>query len=113
MPPSTYPGTVCHRILTPLPHVLTTLPHPCPAGDTFPCPQGEKSFFLQPGERLQAGIQDVFVLSEDEGLLLQALQTVKDTNEVTQRTPRLAGSPGGTWEKLGVQGAWDDCGNQE
>ncbi|KFU88831.1 Major vault protein, partial [Chaetura pelagica] len=44
--------------------------------------KGEKSFFLQPGERLQAGIEDVYVLSEDEGLLLQALQTIKDTDEV-------------------------------
>ncbi|NXG84333.1 MVP protein, partial [Stercorarius parasiticus] len=49
--------------------------------------KGEKSFFLQPGERLQAGIQDVYVLSEDEGLLLQALQTIKDTNEVARGTP--------------------------
>lgn len=96
-----------------LPRVLTTLPRPCPAGDTFPHPQGERSFFLQPGERLQDGIQDVFVLSEDEGLLLQALQTIKDTSEVTQGAPRLTGSPGGTWEKLGVQGAWDARGNQE
>lgn len=105
--------TVSHCIPMPLPRVLTTLPRPCPAGDTFPRPQGERSFFLQPGERLQDGIQDVFVLSEDEGLLLQALQTIKDTSEVTQGAPRLTGSPGGTWEKLGVQGAWDARGNQE
>lgn len=58
------------------------------------CPQGEKSFFLQLGEWLQAGIQDVYVLSEDEGLLLQALQTIKDTNEVAQGTPGVSGSPG-------------------
>ncbi|XP_051497520.1 major vault protein isoform X3 [Apus apus] len=50
--------------------------------------KGEKSFFLQPGERLQAGIEDVYVLSEDEGLLLQALQTIKDTDEGTEVTRR-------------------------
>ncbi|XP_009882003.1 PREDICTED: major vault protein [Charadrius vociferus] len=53
--------------------------------------KGEKSFFLQPGERLQAGIQDVYVLSEDEGLLLQALQTIKDTNEEGTEVTRRAG----------------------
>lgn len=88
----------------PLPHVPTGFPYLCPAGNISPCLQGEKSFFLQPGERLQAGIQDVYVLSEDEGLLLQALQTIKDTNEVAQGTPGVSGSPGGTWEKLGGEG---------
>ncbi|NWR76967.1 MVP protein, partial [Centropus unirufus] len=53
--------------------------------------KGEKSFFLQPGERLQAGIQDVYVLSEDEGLLLQALQTIKDINEEGTEVTRRAG----------------------
>ncbi|POI30222.1 hypothetical protein CIB84_006028 [Bambusicola thoracicus] len=53
--------------------------------------KGEKSFFLQPGERLQAGIQDVYVLSEDEGLLLQALQTIKDTDEDGTEVIRRAG----------------------
>uniref|UniRef100_A0A8C9T0Q9 Major vault protein n=1 Tax=Scleropages formosus TaxID=113540 RepID=A0A8C9T0Q9_SCLFO len=33
--------------------------------------KGEKSFFLQPGEHLEQGIQDVYVLSEEEGLGLQ------------------------------------------
>ncbi|XP_074023205.1 LOW QUALITY PROTEIN: major vault protein, partial [Numenius arquata] len=53
--------------------------------------KGEKSFFLQPGERLQAGIQDVYVLSEDEGLLLQALQAVKDTDQEGREVTRRAG----------------------
>lgn len=69
----------------------------------FLYPQGEKSFFLQPGERLQAGIQDVYVLSEDEGLLLQALQTIKDTDEVIQETLKLIASLGGNW---GFWGEW-------
>ena len=28
--------------------------------------KGEKSFFLQPGEKLEKGIQDIYVLGEDE-----------------------------------------------
>ncbi|XP_037669514.1 major vault protein isoform X2 [Choloepus didactylus] len=40
--------------------------------------KGEKSFFLQPGERLEQGIQDVYVLSEQQGLLLRALQPLKE-----------------------------------
>ncbi|XP_001368214.2 major vault protein [Monodelphis domestica] len=40
--------------------------------------KGEKSFFLQPGESLEQGIQQVFVLSEDEGLLLRALQPLTE-----------------------------------
>lgn len=40
--------------------------------------KGEKSFFLQPGERLERGIQDVYVLSEQQGLLLKALQPLEE-----------------------------------
>lgn len=36
--------------------------------------KGEKSFFLQPGEKLENGIQDVYVLSEDEGLIVRCLE---------------------------------------
>ncbi|XP_028908172.1 major vault protein [Ornithorhynchus anatinus] len=39
--------------------------------------KGEKSFFLQPGESLERGIQEVYVLSEEEGLLLRALQALE------------------------------------
>ncbi|XP_068779312.1 major vault protein [Struthio camelus] len=53
--------------------------------------KGEKSFFLQPGERLQAGIQDVYVLAEDEGLLLQALQTLTHPDEEGTEVRRRAG----------------------
>uniref|UniRef100_I3LYN6 Major vault protein n=1 Tax=Ictidomys tridecemlineatus TaxID=43179 RepID=I3LYN6_ICTTR len=42
---------------------------------------GEKSFFLQPGERLERGIQDVYVLSEQQGLLLRALQSLEEGEE--------------------------------
>jgi hypothetical protein len=36
--------------------------------------QGERSFFLQPGEHLEEGIQDVYILSEEEGLVLRAVE---------------------------------------
>lgn len=47
--------------------------------------QGERSFFLQPGEHLEQGIQDVYVLSEEEGLVLRAVEAFNDT-EVSPQT---------------------------
>eukprot|EP00117_Sycon_ciliatum_P000910 scpid34518/ scgid6797/ Major vault protein len=49
--------------------------------------KGEKSFFLLPGEKLQRGIQDVFILGEDEGLILRATEGFTDAIESTQRRP--------------------------
>ncbi|KAL7378194.1 hypothetical protein ABVT39_010054 [Epinephelus coioides] len=43
--------------------------------------KGERSFFLQPGEQLEQGIQDVYVLSEEEGLVLRAVEAFTDTEE--------------------------------
>ncbi|KAK5855737.1 hypothetical protein PBY51_007383 [Eleginops maclovinus] len=43
--------------------------------------KGERSFFLQPGEQLEQGIQDVYVLSEQEGLVLRAVEAFNDTQE--------------------------------
>ena len=40
--------------------------------------KGEKSFFLMPGERLEKGIQNVYVLGEDEGIILRATEGFKD-----------------------------------
>jgi major vault protein len=40
--------------------------------------KGECTFFLQPGERLEAGIQNVIVLGEEEALLLRARQPFVD-----------------------------------
>jgi len=40
--------------------------------------EGEFSFFLQPGERLESGIQNIHVLGEEEALLLRARQLFKD-----------------------------------
>ena len=37
--------------------------------------QGPRSFFLQPGEEIISGIQKVFILGEDEALLLRAEET--------------------------------------
>jgi len=50
---------------------------------------GEQSFFLQPGERLEAGIQSVHVLESDEALLLRAREQFVD-GETTR-------SPGDRW----------------
>ncbi|TSK77109.1 Major vault protein [Bagarius yarrelli] len=46
--------------------------------------KGECSFFLRPGERLENGIQDVFVLSEEEGLVLRAVEAFIDTEALEQ-----------------------------
>jgi major vault protein len=40
--------------------------------------KGDASFFLKPGERLEAGIQNVYVLSEEESLLLSVKQNYTD-----------------------------------
>ncbi|XP_013360227.1 PREDICTED: major vault protein isoform X1 [Chinchilla lanigera] len=52
--------------------------------------KGEKSFFLQPGEKLERGIQDVYVLSEQQGLLLRALQSLEEGEE-GEEGPHQAG----------------------
>ena len=44
--------------------------------------KGEKSFFLMPGEKLEKGIQNVYILGEDEGLILKAIETFKDADTV-------------------------------
>ena len=41
-------------------------------------PQGEKSFFLQPGESFEKGIQDVYILGEDEALICKANEAFVD-----------------------------------
>ncbi|XP_039979955.1 major vault protein isoform X2 [Xiphias gladius] len=46
--------------------------------------KGERSFFLQPGECLEQGTQDVYVLSEEEGLVLRAVEAFNDTEEVAE-----------------------------
>ncbi|XP_015912405.1 major vault protein isoform X2 [Parasteatoda tepidariorum] len=55
--------------------------------------KGEKSFFMKPGERLESGIQDVHVLSENEGLVLKAREAFLDNSE----TPAINRKPGDRW----------------
>ena len=45
--------------------------------------KGEKSFFLMPGEKLEKGIQNVYVLGEDEGLILKASENFTDQDTVS------------------------------
>ena len=40
--------------------------------------EGPRSFFLQPGEEIDGGIQKVYILGEDEALLLRAEETHKE-----------------------------------
>ncbi|KAL5016265.1 hypothetical protein ScPMuIL_005854 [Solemya velum] len=49
--------------------------------------KGERSFFLMPGERLERGIQNVYVLGEDEGLILKATETFQDEEDDIARKP--------------------------
>jgi len=51
--------------------------------------KGERSFFLLPGERLEAGIQNVHVLESGESLLLRAREQFQDGAEVRK--------PGDRW----------------
>jgi len=46
---------------------------------------GEVSFFLKPGERLESGIQNVLVLSEQEALLLKAKDNFSDVKSKAER----------------------------
>nr|Q90405.1 RecName: Full=Major vault protein; AltName: Full=MVP100; Short=P100 [Diplobatis ommata]CAA61041.1 MVP100 [Torpedo marmorata] len=56
--------------------------------------KGEKSFFLQPGEHLEAGIQDTYVLSEEEGLVLRAVEAFEEKDEAGKVHCR---KPGDRW----------------
>ena len=44
--------------------------------------KGEKSFFLLPGESLERGTQNVYVLGEDEGLILKSIEAFNDPDMV-------------------------------
>lgn len=62
--------------------------------------RGETTFFLQPGEKLEQGIQDVFVLTSEEALLLRAKEAFVDTSEEVE----VKRAPGDRWM---VQGPTD------
>jgi len=49
--------------------------------------KGEAKFFLKPGEKLEGGVQDVVILTEDDHLLLRALKEFTDAT----KTKRKAG----------------------
>jgi len=59
--------------------------------------KGEKSFFLQPGELLENGVQDVFVLGDNEGIVLKADEGHKDTFV----NPPVDRKPGDRWMLTG------------
>ncbi|KAF7697990.1 hypothetical protein HF521_004500 [Silurus meridionalis] len=63
--------------------------------------KGERSFFLRPGERLENGIQDVYVLSEEEGLVLRAVEAFADTK--AQEEDGEEEEKEGSSKKAGVQ----------
>lgn len=46
--------------------------------------KGECTFFLQPYESLEFGIQDVYVLGEEEALLLRAKENFEESKTVTR-----------------------------
>uniref|UniRef100_A0A3B5QWM1 Major vault protein n=1 Tax=Xiphophorus maculatus TaxID=8083 RepID=A0A3B5QWM1_XIPMA len=56
--------------------------------------KGERSFFLQPGEELENSIQSVYVLSEEEGLVLRAL--MQESAKRSRRSGILR-RPGDRW----------------
>ncbi|CAL1527902.1 unnamed protein product [Lymnaea stagnalis] len=47
--------------------------------------KGDKTFFLMPGEKLEKGIQNVYILGEDEGLILRSIESFMDGD--TERSP--------------------------
>eukprot|EP00760_Papus_ankaliazontas_P003287 PhM_4_TR11533/c0_g1_i1/m.36900/K17266/MVP; major vault protein len=47
----------------------------------------DTNFFLKPGERLESGIQDMFVLTADEALLLTAIEAYDDKDTGVQHQP--------------------------
>ena len=63
---------------------------------------GERSFFLQPGESLEAGIQDVYVLAEEEALLLRAVEACTDVARAVDGTQaEVQRAPGDLWMVYG------------
>ncbi|OQR97475.1 major vault protein [Thraustotheca clavata] len=60
--------------------------------------RGETSFFLQPGETLENGIQDVCILADDEAVLLQANESFLDKDANGAPLQRL---PGVKWMVYG------------
>lgn len=58
--------------------------------------KGECSFFLRPGERLEAGVENVYVLGEQEALLLRAKEEYLDVEN------KIKHMPGDRWMVYGA-----------
>jgi len=56
--------------------------------------KGEATFFLRPGERLEAGIQNVYILGSEEALLLRAREVYVDNSNAKAPVKHL---PGDLW----------------
>eukprot|EP00033_Pygsuia_biforma_P000276 GCRY01000340.1.p1 GENE.GCRY01000340.1~~GCRY01000340.1.p1 ORF type:complete len:857 (+),score=191.78 GCRY01000340.1:111-2681(+) len=59
--------------------------------------RGELSFFLQPGEILESGIEDIYLLSEQEALLLKAREAFEEIITTKEGETKNARSPGDLW----------------
>ena len=57
--------------------------------------KGEKSFFLQPGELLESGIEDIYILGDDEGIVLRSLVEYEDKQ--TDKSQAVHRKPGDMW----------------
>jgi major vault protein len=55
--------------------------------------KGPSIFFLQPGESLESGVQDIFVLGEDEGIILRANESFTDDTQDEE----VLRQPGDRW----------------
>lgn len=53
--------------------------------------KGESTFFLRPGEKLEKGIQNIYVLGEEEALLLKAKVAFDETVDKEKKVHRRAG----------------------
>ncbi|KAJ5072278.1 major vault protein [Anaeramoeba ignava] len=60
---------------------------------------GPKQFFLQPGERLEKGIQDVFLLGEQEALLLRCKEKFYEVDPIKNK--KVEREPGIRWMVYG------------
>jgi len=60
---------------------------------------GEKSFFLYPNEKLANGIENVYVLNEEEGLVLTCVEEFVDEvkNLKTGKIEKISRRPGDRW----------------
>jgi major vault protein len=48
---------------------------------------GDKSFFLQPNEQLEKGIEDIYILDEDEGVVVKCIESFEDEIAKVIRVP--------------------------